>query len=368
MSNVHKDRYQRLLAIMKEKGYGGAALCTSPNLYYLTGYAPKVDERFQILFLSTESEPVLVVPKLYQDEAEKSCWIKKQVTVPDGTDLQPFVADLMKNMEITGALFALDEIMPMNKANPILKNLRSDQVVMAYELFNELRLVKDDEEAELLAECGRRTDEVMQLAFDFCKPGVSEIEVKDYVEEELKKRQVREPFSNLIAFGENASLPHHTSGTRKLQLGDIIYFDIGGSYQKYWSDITRTFYVGDRPDQEFLTAYQAVKEAQEAAVAALKPGMTSEALYLIAYNKLEEYGLGQFFTHRLGHGLGLEGHENMSINRGDTTILKEGMVFTVEPGVYFKGKFGIRIEDTVRVTSDGCQRFNHFNNELMLIK
>ena len=366
MTTVYKRRYENLLKKMETKECGGLALCTSPNLFYITGYAPKVDERFQVLFVSLKHPPILVVPKLYQDEAEKNCWVEEQIIVNDGDNIEFLMASLMERMKISGSLFALDETMQINKAYPILKNHPQERIIVADEIFSELRVIKDEYEINMLEESGKICDEVMDLACKYCRPNISEVEIKDYVEQEFKKRNVRDCYSNLIASGENTSLPHHSTGNRLLEHGDVVYFDIGGTYNKYWSDCTRTFYIGE-PPKGFLDTYQIVKNAQQKAREKIKPGITAEELYFTAYNELEEMNLGKYFIHRLGHGLGLEGHENLSINKGNKIELREGMVFSIEPGVYFKGKYGIRIEDTVLVTKYGHKSFNKFNRELILL-
>lgn len=365
MENIFKNRYDKLMKNLEKNACDGLILNMSPNMYYITGYSPKVDERFQVLFISATHTPVLVVPSLYLEEAEKNCWVEERIVVNDGDCIDTITRDLLEKMGLLDKKIAIDNNMPMHIAEHIIKNYPNEKIVMADNIFNELRIIKDSYEIEILKESGRISDEVMGLAFNYCREGLSEIEIRDYLEQEYKKRDLRGAYSNLIASGANTSLPHHTTSNRLIKNGDVVYFDIGGTYKKYWSDITRTLYVG-KPNDEFCDTYKRVQEAQEKAKAKIKPGVLSEEVFETAYRELEKSGLGKYFIHRLGHGMGLQGHENININRGDKTVLQEGMVFSIEPGVYFKDKYGIRIEDCVVVTKDGHMTFNNFNRDLII--
>ncbi len=165
--------------------------------------------------------------------------------------------------------------------------------------------------------------------------------------------------------GANGAFPHHHSGNTRLQNGDAVVIDIGATYRGYKSDITRMVHLG-KPTWELTKAYNAVLNANQRAMAAVRPGVTTEELDRVGRSTLESAGLGQYFTHRLGHGLGLDGHEPPWIMNGNTTTLEEGMVFSIEPGIYFTGKFGIRIEDIVVVTATGVRNLTGFDHALVV--
>ncbi len=169
----------------------------------------------------------------------------------------------------------------------------------------------------------------------------------------------------LVAAGPNGAYPHHHSGPQPLQNGDAIILDIGATLDGYQSDITRMVYLG-KPTPEFRRAYDAVLEANQNATRAVRPGVTAGAIDRAARGTLEQAGLGNYFTHRTGHGLGLEGHELPWIMAGSDEVLQEGMVFSIEPGVYLVNQFGVRIEDIVVVTQSGVRTLTGFDHSLVV--
>jgi Xaa-Pro dipeptidase len=170
------------------------------------------------------------------------------------------------------------------------------------------------------------------------------------------------PFAPIVASGPNAAQPHTWVTDRKLQAGDLVIFDWGATSQGYASDLTRTFAVGD-VDPEFRTMFEAVKAANAAARAAARPGVTCAAVDAAARQVIAAAGYGDFFTHRVGHGLGLEGHETPSMHGEDQLLLKPGMTFTIEPGIYLPDRGGLRIKDDVVITAEGCESLGSYPRE-----
>jgi len=168
-----------------------------------------------------------------------------------------------------------------------------------------------------------------------------------------------------VLSGPKSALPHGVSGKRKIKKGDIVLFDMYCIYQGYYADITRQVVVGS-PTEEQKRIYEIVLEAQKEAIEAVRPGITAEDIDKVARNKIVEAGYGSQFTHRTGHGIGLEGHEEPYIMQGNKMLLKPGMTFTIEPGIYLVNKFGIRIEDTVVVTENGVEDITKFEKEELL--
>lgn len=366
MDPVFNERYGKILKGMQQQNWDGIILWPSANLFYLTGYAPKADERLQVAIIPASGDPVFIVPKLYANQAKQDCWIADQRDWRDGDDLYPMVADIMQKLGLRQGKLALDDTMGFMQADPFLKACPKASTGLASSIFTPLRNIKDAAEISLMKQSGLISDEVMPLAIAACTEGKTELEIKDFVEVELKKRGMTGPFSNLIATGPNSANPHHISGERIPAAGDMVFLDLGGAYKKYWSDITRTVCIG-HPSDKMREAYKQVQEAQDLARSALKPGVIAEDIHAIAYNHLAKKGLEKYFIHRTGHGMGLDGHELPSINIGNKMILEPGMTFSVEPGVYFPGEFGIRIEDSVVVTETGYQSFNHFQHDLICL-
>jgi Xaa-Pro dipeptidase len=174
------------------------------------------------------------------------------------------------------------------------------------------------------------------------------------------------PFEPIVLIGPRSALPHGAPGDRSVQPGDLLLFDFGVSVDGYASDITRTFAVGQL-DDELRRAYDAVKRANEAGRKAARPGVEIQEVDRAARKVIADAGYGQYFTHRTGHGLGLEDHEPPFACEGDTTILEPGMTFTVEPGVYLPGKGGVRVEDDVVITQDGSESLTTFDRELRIV-
>lgn len=364
MDVVFKERYERVLKGMQKQGWDGVVLWPSANLFYLTGYAPKPDERLQIAIIPAAGSPVLIVPKLYANQAKQQCWIDDQRDWRDGENLYDLVSNIAEEKGLLRGKLAIDDTMGFLQADPLLKACPGCSFGLASSVFMPLRSIKGPAEIRLMEQSGLISDEVMPLAIAACAEGKTELEIKDYVEMELKKRGMAGPFSNLIAAGPNSANPHHVSGDQAPSRGDMVFLDLGGAYKKYWSDITRTICIGT-PTEKMSEAYKQVQEAQELAREAVKPGVAAEDVHALAYRHLAKKGLEKYFIHRTGHGIGLDGHELPNINFGNKMILEPGMTFSVEPGVYFPGEFGIRIEDSVVVTETGYKSFNHFQRELI---
>jgi Xaa-Pro aminopeptidase len=205
----------------------------------------------------------------------------------------------------------------------------------------------------------------MQAAVNACRPGVTEVEVAWAAEAAFRQDGAEAVDFMLIASGPNGAYPHHHSSERRLEEGDAIIIDMGATLNGYKSDITRMVYLG-KPPAEFLKAYAAALEANQRARDAVRPGAMASEIDHAARSTLEAAGYGPYFVHRTGHGIGLDGHEPPWIMAGNTTILEEGMAFSIEPGVYLVGKFGVRIEDIVVVTQFGVRTLTGFDHSLVI--
>ncbi len=220
------------------------------------------------------------------------------------------------------------------------------------DLLTELRSVKDAKEKEIIEKSCKIALNTFNRVRKLIKPGVTESEIAFKIEEYFAKYGSKPAFPPIVAFGPHTANPHHIPTLRKLRKNDIITIDLGCAFRGYCSDLTRTFFL-DKIPLRYQKVYIIIEEAQKAAIRAVKTGLKVNILDKIARDIIEKNGFGKFFIHSTGHGVGIEVHEMPRINGKNESALLPGMVITVEPGVYFPGKFGIRIEDTVLVTDKG---------------
>lgn len=357
-------RTQSLRARMMDAGVDLVALGPTSNMRYLAGFVPHPDERLCLLLISPGAVQA-VVPKLNAEEWAAHVDLSLHTWADDVGPEAALRAALsgvasLKKLAIDGAMRA-DFLLRLLEAG------RPEITMPVASLLAPLRARKSAEEIEALARAAAQADRAMQAAVDACQPGVSEAQVAWAAEEAFRLDGADEVCFTLVASGPNGAYPHHHSGGRRLEEGDAIILDIGASLDGYKSDITRMVFLGE-PPAEFLDAYDAVLEANSRGRAAVAPGVTAEAVDRAARDSLEGRGYGDFFIHRTGHGLGLDVHEAPWILAGNQDTLEMGMTFSVEPGVYLPGRFGVRIEDIVAVTDTGVRTLTGFDHQLVIKK
>ena len=229
------------------------------------------------------------------------------------------------------------------------------------------RMVKDEDELEAIRAAVSLGAKLFDRALEVLRPGIKEVEVAAEMELAARKAGAEEmSFPTIIASGARAALPHGRASTQAISANAFVVCDFGVILSGYCSDQTRTVWVGQVSD-EARRAYEAVREAQQAGINAVRPGITVGEVDAAARKVLRKAGLGRYFTHSTGHGVGLEIHEIPRVARGQTEVLQPGMVITIEPGIYFPGKWGVRIEDMVAVTSDGCEVMTPTSKDLLAV-
>jgi Xaa-Pro aminopeptidase len=357
-----QERLHALQRRMQELQVDMVAIGPTANMRYLLGFLPHPDERLCLLLVE-QDRTQMVVPAL---NAEDIAAQTEQALV-SWTDAEGPTQALRKILPKAHppSMLAVDGAMRADFLIQLQNLARSEKVIPLEGLIAPLRLRKSPEEIQALARAAAQADRAMQAGVDACQPGVTESEVAWVVESTFRKDGAEVVDFTLIASGPNGAYPHHHAGARPLQRGDAIILDIGATLEGYKSDITRMVHLGN-PSAEFLRAFDSVSEANQRASAAVRVGRTAADIDAVARGILEQAGYGPYFTHRTGHGLGLEGHEPPWIMAGDRTELEEGMVFSIEPGVYLAGQFGVRVEDIVTVTKAGAHNLTGYNHALIV--
>ncbi|PSQ17018.1 aminopeptidase P family protein [Halobacteriales archaeon QS_8_69_26] len=344
-----------------------AVLFPGPNLTYLTGFDEDPSERHFLLFV-TPGDVAFVVPELSAAQVRDATHVEDLRVWADGDDPAAVVADAVGDLGLRdddgsadGRRILLDDRLWSLFARDVRAALPGAEFGLASETLDDLRITKDDAELAAMREAGRIADEVSKevrrMGSDAV--GLTERDLAEAIRERLEARGGDGvSFETIVAAGPNGARPHHHHGDRQIREGDPVVLDFGTRVDGYPSDQTRTVvFAGDPPDG-FTEAFEAVRDAQAAAVDAVEPGVEAREIDRAAREVIEGRGYGDAFVHRTGHGVGLEVHEAPYIVEGNDTELAEGMVFSVEPGVYVEGEFGIRIEDLVAVTAEGAERLN----------
>lgn len=336
----------------------------SPDLRYLTGYDPPPFERLTLLVVAPGRDPVLLVPELERARALSSPVGERLhvTTWGDGDDPYNAAAALVP----LGDRFGATDQMWAAHLLGLQRSLSNASFVPASPVLSRLRAIKDERELELLARAARGADEAFRHIAQTRLEGRREEEIAGTLGELLVEYGHDRADFAIVASGPNGASPHHESGSRMVRPGDAVVMDFGGQLRGYFSDTTRTVCVGE-PPQGFLEVYELVREAQEEAFRAVAPGVPAEEVDRAARDVIERGGYGDRFIHRTGHGIGLEVHEPPYIIRGNAEPLGEGMCFSIEPGIYLEGRFGVRIEDIVTVTTDGGARLNRSSRDLLTL-
>lgn len=352
-SAEYRPRIARVQEEMRRAGVHLLAIAPTPNMRYLLGFAPFPDERPCALLLTPEAA-ALVVPELNADQVEARTGLRA-LRWSDAEGPRGVLAQALAGLGIgPQPVLAADDTMRADHLILLQELARPRMTIPAGGLMGSLRIRKDPDEVELLARAAAHADRALLAGVEACRPGVTERQVGEAVTSCFLRHGAEAVDFTLVASGPNGAYPHHTTSDRMLRPGDTVILDIGATVDGYRCDVTRVVQLGE-PPPEVLDAYEAVLAANAAARAAVRPGVRARDVDRAARAVLERAGYGPYFLHRTGHGIGLETHEPPWITAEDDTVLEPGMVFSIEPGVYLEGRFGVRIEDIVAVTEDGCR-------------
>ncbi len=352
--DVFEERRHSLAKVLRQHDLTGFIASSSITMEYLSGFSEDGGERFMALVVDQQARAKLFCPALSISQAKRSGVLNVQ-GFRDGESPEGAFRDYLKSAGINERV-AIDDDMRGAQVLQLQSWLPHVVFQPGAAVLAEVTRTKGDSELEHLFQAGGIADSTFADIRAWIKPGQSEREVARKLAELMESRGGLPSFT-IVASGPAGAEPHHHADDRQLREGDVVVLDFGCSVAGYHSDITRTVALG-APDPEAVAVYRTVFEAHMAAREAIRPGVTNGAIDSAARRVIEDAGYGEYFVHRTGHGLGMRVHEEPNIVPGGTDPVREGDCFSIEPGIYLPGRFGIRIENIVTVTSDGHRSFN----------
>ena len=354
-------RVKNILAKMEQNNLSQIIITSPESIFYLTGKMIHPGERFIALYLDGKGNHKFIVNKLFpihEDLGVEIVWYD---------DIENPIDKLAKIVR-KGETLGVDKNWPAH----FLIDLMGRNVVKAFvnssPIIDTLRAIKDEEEIQIMREASKINDAVMLKLWKNLKTGYSEKHYANLLSEIYEEEGASGfSFSPIIATSPNGADPHHGTGKDKIKFGDSIVLDIGGRYKNYCSDMTRTVFVGKEPSEEHANVYNIVKSANEKAISIIKEGVKFSDIDKAARNLITDAGYGEYFTHRTGHSIGIEVHDFGNVSSVNDDEVKAGMIFSVEPGIYLKDNIGVRIEDLVLVTKDGCEVLNSVTKDIVVL-
>ncbi|MET9730705.1 aminopeptidase P family protein [Streptomyces sp. NPDC006458] len=361
----YRARMGRAALAAADAGLAGLLVAPGPDLVWLTGYAPPAaTERLTALVLAPGRDPVLVVPALEAPDAALSTGAPA-LTLRDWTDGKDPYALTAELLTPDGRFGVSDNAWAMHLLG-LQKALPGTSYASLTDALPMLRAVKDAAELDLMAAAGAAADATFEDIRKVRFAGRRESEVAADLARLLREHGHEQVDFTIVASGPNGANPHHEIGDRVIGHGDMVVLDFGGLKDGYGSDTSRTVHVGE-PTEEERRVHDIVREAQQAGFAAVRPGAACQDVDRAARAVIEDAGHGPHFIHRTGHGIGVTTHEPPYMIEGEERELVPGMCFSVEPGIYLPGRFGVRIEDIVTVTEDGGRRLNDTTREMVIV-
>ncbi|MFF3686418.1 M24 family metallopeptidase [Streptomyces sp. NPDC002187] len=360
----YRARMARAAGAAADAGLAGVLIAPGPDLIHLTGYRPVATERLTVLVLTAGQDPVLVVPTLEAPDAEHAAGASA-LTLRDWTDGTDPYAAVAPLLDVSGRFAVSDNTWAMHLLG-LQRALPGTSYTSLTDALPMLRAVKDARELARIEAAGAAADEAYGEILKVPFAGRRETEVAADLAALLLRFGHSQVDFTVVGSGPNGANPHHEAGDRTIVEGDMVVLDFGGLKDGYGSDTTRTVHVGE-PTVAEQHIHDVVLEAQRAGVDAVRPGAACQEVDRAAREIIEEAGYGDLFIHRTGHGIGVTTHEPPYMIEGEEQPLVPGMCFSVEPGIYLPGRFGVRIEDIVTVTEDGCRRFNNTDRRMAIV-
>jgi Xaa-Pro aminopeptidase len=368
MQDVHSDRLSRVVRMLHREGIDALILTPGANLFYLTGFEHgHAYERLLALIVRANGSSRWILPTMNLEQVRPH--MSQGQALRPWDDREGYLPALGETL--AGAkTVAFDDDARAAFVLDLLTITPEARVLKASSIMRSLRIRKDAAELNSLRQAAGVVDQTIPNAASLCTPGRTEAQIDADLRSALLKRDPTGTVAfTIIASGPNGAFPHHETSKRVLQQGDVVILDFGTrNAAGYYSDITVTCSVGEPADPEVRKVYDTVYRAQQAAIAAVRPGVPCEEVDRAARQVIEQAGYGPEFMHRTGHGLGLQGHEPPFMVGGNKELLEEGMVFSVEPGIYLQGRFGVRLEVIVACGRDGAEMINAPSSPELLVR
>lgn len=365
---MNLEKIHALQRYLQKNNQDWAYLSDPGHIAYFSGYHSEPHERILALFIPATGDPFLFTPALEVQAATESSWKFDVFGYYDNEKPFDLIADLIKKRSDAHSTVAFEKAgINLQSYELFTSHFSGDFSFDLTPEIQRLQLIKTPDEIEKLVEAGSWADVAFEIGFKSIKDGASESEIVAEIEYQLKRKGVGSmSFETIVLAGENAAKPHGNPGATLVKQNKFVLFDLGVLWKGYCSDATRTVSFKE-PNDFDRKIHSIVLEAQLNAQAAIKPGITAAELDAVARKIIAGYGYGEYFNHRLGHGIGTTVHEFPSLVEGNDLVIEEGMCFSIEPGIYIPGKVGVRIEDCYHVTKDGAEPFTHTPKELQII-
>lgn len=358
---MKQNRVNKVLKMMEEQKINQMIISDTSAIFYLTGKWIHPGERLLVLYLNIKGNHKLIINELFpvtEDLGIEKVWIND---VQDGVKV---LHELMDNNVVTG----IDKNWPSRFLLRLMELDNKSRYVNGSVIIDRIRMCKDDEEIKLMKESSRVTDMAVEKMIDIVKERYTEKKMAQILKEVYDENGASAfSFDPIIAYGANGADPHHETDESLVKEGDSIIIDIGCIKNSYCSDTTRTVFYKSVSDKA-REVYETVKEANLKAIALVKPGVKFCDIDKAARDYIESKGYGKYFTHRTGHSIGIEDHDFGDVSSVNEYRIEKGIIFSIEPGIYLPGEFGVRIEDLVLVTEDGCEVLNKTSKDLKIIK
>ncbi len=354
------ERFAAVRTAMEERGIDALLVSVGSDLPYLTGYRAMPLERITALVVPAIGDPVLFVPELEAPRVHTAVEVR-----PWGETADPF--DRIAGALPDRGVIAVGDQMWSSFLIAIQARLPGAGFVDAESLLAPLRMITGVAAIAALRDAAHAVDDVADHLSTVRFSGRTEREMSRIVSDLVLASGHESVSFAIVAAGANGASPHHEASDQNIQPGDAVVVDFGGRMRGYGSDTTRMYCVGETPEG-FGEAYEVLDRAQSAAVESVRPGTTAEAIDAAARSIISDGGYGELFIHRTGHGIGLDAHEQPYIVQGNVEPIRPGMAFSIEPGIYLPGRWGMRIEDIVVVTDDGVERLNRSSRALRFVE
>lgn len=366
--SVFSDRLERVIHDAARLGIDVTVMTHSTDFRYLTGYPYWCDERLLALVIPQEHAPFIIANQLYRLQVDP-LEIADKVYWRDGEDPYAALSDHLAEIGVKSVQhIAVEDTAAAMTVFSLQNHFGNIHYSLASALINPLRQVKDSSEIKLLQEAANRAEQALQATLSRGTEWIGHTEREFEQELQHQLQLAGAPGSGLVAVGANAAQPHHVVDGTPIKENDLLLVDYGAEFHGYHSDETRTVFFGE-PSKKFYEVYDIVHEAYQRGIAAAHVGNTLEDVDIAARAYTEQHGYGEYFTHRVGHGIGLDTHEGFSVNTSVKDPIVSGNVFSVEPGIYLSGELGVRIESLVHVNDEGLpELLHHLPTELRIIK